>query len=128
MAWSLLAAITFAWLASAMQRRRMARGPRTPLFSWCISVSMLCPVSGVRIGDLTDQPYSHRIHGEVALSQLVLTLIARVFLLLGVRRKLGPAAGLNGPLDLTADLLRASSGSPTFVDGLSAPGGSGDGA
>jgi hypothetical protein len=47
---------------------------------------MLCLISGALIGDPTDQPYSHRIHGEVALSQLVLTLIAMVFLALGVRR------------------------------------------
>jgi hypothetical protein len=84
--WSFLAAVPFAGLVAAAQRRRVARGSGMPFFSWRFIVSLLCIVSAVLPAELTDQqPYWHRIHREVGLWQMVLLLAAMVFLLLAVR-------------------------------------------
>ena len=84
---SVIAVVPFAWLATVVQRRRVARGLSMPFFSWRLSASVVSMTAAVLPGVLFDQqPYWHHIHRAVDLSQMVFLIAAVVLFLLAARR------------------------------------------
>ena len=98
---SVLAAAPIACLAAAAQHRWAARNAGRAAFSWRICVGIWCLAAGTLLAILTDQqPYWHRIHRYVGLSQMALFIAAAALLALAAsrRRRLsrGNASGVRG--------------------------------